>query len=52
LGQVLTGKVVKDTVELKGNAPSGMTIKTKNSDGTETDLDISGKEITFNITVC
>lgn len=52
LDEVLTGKVVKDTVELKGNAPSGMTIKTKNSDGTETDLDISGKEITFNITVC
>lgn len=52
LDQVLTGKVVKDIVELKGNAPSGMTIKTKNSDGTETDLDISGKEITFNITVC
>lgn len=52
LDQVLTGKVVKDTVELKGNAPSGMVIKTKNSDGTETDLDISGKEITFNITVC
>ena len=52
LDQVLTGKVVKDTVELRGNAPSGMTIKTKNSDGTETDSDISGKEITFNITVC
>lgn len=52
LDGVLTGKVVKDNVELKGNAPSGMTIKTKNSDGTETDLDISGKEITFNITVC
>lgn len=52
LDEVLTGKIVKDTVELKGNAPSGMTIKTKNSDGTETDLDISGKEITFNITVC
>lgn len=52
LDAVLTGKVVKDTVELKGNAPSGMVIKTKNSDGTETDLDISGKEITFNITVC
>lgn len=52
LDEALTGKVVKDTVELKGNAPSGMTIKTKNSDGTETDLDISGKEITFNITVC
>lgn len=52
LDEVLTGKVAKDTVELKGNAPSGMTIKTKNSDGTETDLDISGKEITFNITVC
>ena len=52
LDEVLTGKVVKDTVELKGNAPSGMTIKTKNSDGTETDLDISGKEITFDITVC
>lgn len=52
LDEALTGKVVKDTVELKGNAPSGMTIKTKNPDGTETDLDISGKEITFNITVC
>lgn len=52
LDEALTGKVVKDTIELKGNAPSGMTIKTKNSDGTETDLDISGKEITFNITVC
>lgn len=52
LDQVLTGKVLKDTVELRGNAPSGMVIKTKNSDGTETDLDISGKEITFNITVC
>lgn len=52
LDQVLTGKVLKDTVELKGNAPSGMVIKTKNSDGTETELDISGKEITFNITVC
>lgn len=52
LDEILTGKVVKDTVELKGNAPSGMVIKTKNSDGTETDLDISGKEITFNITVC
>lgn len=52
LDQVLTGKVVKDTVELRGNAPSGMVIKTKNSDGTETDLDISGKDITFNITVC
>lgn len=52
LDEVLTGKIVKDTVELKGNAPSGMTIKTKNSDGTETDLDISGKEITFDITVC
>lgn len=52
LDEALIGKVVKDTIELKGNAPSGMTIKTKNSDGTETDLDISGKEITFNITVC
>ena len=52
LDEALTGKVVKDNVELKGNAPSGMTIKTKNSDGTETDLDISGKEMTFNITVC
>lgn len=52
LDEALTGKVVKDTVELRGNAPSGMTIKTKNSDGTETDLDISGKEITFDITVC
>lgn len=52
LDEALTGKVVKDTIELKGNAPSGMTIKTKSSDGTETDLDISGKEITFNITVC
>lgn len=52
LDEALTGKVVKDTIELKGNAPSGMTINTKNSDGTETDLDISGKEITFNITVC
>ena len=52
LDEALTGKVVKDNVELKGNAPSGMTIKTKNSDGTETDLDISGKEITFSITVC
>lgn len=52
LDEALTGKVVKDTIELKGNAPSGMTINTKNSDGTETNLDISGKEITFNITVC
>ena len=52
LDEALTGKVVKDNVELKGNAPSGMTIKTKNSDGTETDLDISGKEMKFNITVC
>lgn len=52
LDEALTGKVVKDTIELKGNAPSGMTINTKNSDGTETNLDISGKEITFNTTVC
>lgn len=52
LDEVLTGKVVKDTVELRGNAPSGMVIKAKNPDGTETDSDISGKEITFNITVC
>ena len=30
LDEALTGKVVKDTIELKGNAPSGMTINTKN----------------------
>lgn len=52
LDEVLTGKVLKDTVELKGKAPSRMTIKTKNTDGTETDLDISGKEVMFDITIC
>lgn len=52
LDDVLTGKKSGDIVVLTGKVPSEKTGTILNDDGNLEEIDISGKDITFDITIC